>query len=72
MNKLLTEVYIEPHYALKTLINGNYTNCAKYLSELLNCGIVGLMEYTDSMVEIHDYSSRDYNIISYKIEFMSK
>ena len=59
----ITLVFVCNDYALETLINGNYAECARYLTELLTCSKAGLEEYTESIIKIYNHSKNDYEII---------
>jgi len=60
-------VFIAPDYALETLINGNISECIKYLRALIGTGLTGMKEAADQLMKIKEQDPERYQYINNKV-----
>lgn len=62
------ELYIrEDQYAVETLINGNITECIKYLKGLIDYGLTGIMTMHDELINIKEKCPDRYDYIRKRV-----
>lgn len=69
MNKRVefTKIYVKHGYAAETLINGNISECVRYLNELINNGYFSTSH--EELIKIKEDCPEKYHYILSKINF---
>ena len=57
------QIYVCPDYAVNTLINGNISECIKYLRDLIGTGITGMKEASEQLTKIKEDCPERYEYI---------
>lgn len=67
MNKSFDKIYVSKYYAYETLINGNISECYRYLNELIECGAIPVA--IDELIKIKELIPEKYDYILSKIKY---
>lgn len=62
--KEFEQVFVCPDYAVTTLINGNISECIKYLRDLIGTGITGMKEASEQLIKIKEQLPERYKYIN--------
>lgn len=62
-----TKIYVKHGYAAETLINGNISECVRYLNELINNGYFSTAH--EDLIKIKEDCAEKYPYILSKINF---
>jgi hypothetical protein len=61
--KTIDEVYVYDGYAADTLINGNISECIRYISEFMNLGAAGIGIAVDELIKVKELCPEKYDFV---------
>ncbi len=65
--KTIDKVYVYDGYAADTLINGNVSECIRYIKEMMNLGSAGIGIAVDELMKIKELCPERYDFVKSKI-----